>query len=75
VKAAGYRLGNMDITVVLQQPKLSVHKREIVGNLVSLLGCDAGQVNVKGKTHEHVDAIGEGRAIACHVVVLLLKTV
>jgi 2-C-methyl-D-erythritol 2,4-cyclodiphosphate synthase len=69
--AAGYAVGNLDATVILQRPKLSPHKANIRANLASLLGCEAAQVNIKGKTHEKVDAIGEGRAIACHVVVLL----
>ena len=41
-------------------------------NLCHLLDADASQVNLKGKTHEQVDALGENRAIACHVVVLLV---
>jgi len=68
---AGYAVGNIDITVILQTPKLSPHKAAIKTNLARLLGCDIDQVNLKGKTHEHVDALGENRAIACHVVVLL----
>jgi len=73
VGEAGYRIGNLDATVILQRPKLAPHKAAIRSNLADLLGCGADQVNVKGKTHENVDAIGEGRAIACHVVVLLNK--
>jgi len=69
---AGYRLGNMDITIILQSPKLSPHKQAMRETLVKLLECDLSQVNIKGKTHEKVDALGENRAIACHVVVLLL---
>ena len=71
MKATGYAVGNLDITVILQRPKLSPHKTAVRNNLASLLGCDLSQVNVKGKTHEKVDALGENRAIACHVVVLL----
>lgn len=68
---AGYMLGNLDITIILQRPKLSPHKAAMKANLVALLGCDAAQINLKGKTHEHVDALGENRAIACHAVVML----
>lgn len=70
--AEGYRIGNLDCTVILQRPKLGPHKAVIKANLASLLGCDVSQVNVKAKTHEEVDALGEGRAIACHAVVLLV---
>jgi len=71
MRDAGYALGNLDITIILQRPKLSPHKAAMKANLVSWLGCDDGQVNLKGKTHEQVDALGENRAIACHVLVLL----
>ncbi len=70
---AGYAIGNLDVTVILQRPKLSGHKSDIRQNLAALLNCDLSQVNIKGKTHEKVDAVGEGLAIACHVVVLLQK--
>ena len=71
MQAAGVAIGNLDITVILQRPKLSPHKAQIKANLARLLGCSEARVNIKGKTHEHVDALGENRAIACHVVVLL----
>jgi 2-C-methyl-D-erythritol 2,4-cyclodiphosphate synthase len=73
MRAAGYAIVNLDVTVILQRPRLSPHKAEILANIARLLGCELSQVNLKGKTHEKVDAIGEGRAIACHVVVLLVK--
>ncbi len=71
MRDAGYIIGNLDITVILERPKLSPHKATIKANLADLLGCDVSQVNLKGKTHERVDALGENKAIACHVVVLL----
>ncbi|MCC7146004.1 MAG: 2-C-methyl-D-erythritol 2,4-cyclodiphosphate synthase [Phycisphaeraceae bacterium] len=73
MRAAGYVVGNLDVTVILQKPKLSPHKAAMKENLARLLGCALAQVNLKGKTHEKVDALGENRAIACHVVVLLGK--
>ena len=69
----GYQIGNIDITVILQRPKLSSHKQAMKENLAELLRCDISCVNIKGKTHERVDSIGEGRAIACHVVTLLSR--
>lgn len=71
MREAGYAVGNLDITVVCEQPKLSPHKKQMIANIARLLGCDSSQVNLKGKTHEQVDAIGEGRAIEVHAVVLL----
>ncbi|MBL4700226.1 MAG: 2-C-methyl-D-erythritol 2,4-cyclodiphosphate synthase [Phycisphaeraceae bacterium] len=73
MQQAGYSIGNMDITVILQRPKLSPHKLAMREKIAALLQCEISQVNLKGKTHEKVDAIGEGRAIACHVVTMLVK--
>jgi len=67
----GYEVGNLDITVILQTPKLSPHKAAMKAQLADLLHCEASRINLKGKTHEHVDALGENRAIACHAVILL----
>lgn len=72
--AAGYQVGNIDVTVILQAPKLSPHKAAMRRNLANLLRCDVSQVNLKGKTHEHVDAVGENRAIESHVVILLSRS-
>lgn len=67
----GWRVANVDCTVILERPKLSPVKEKIRANLARLLGVKVGAVNVKGKTHEKVDAVGEGRAVEVHVVVLL----
>lgn len=71
MRDAGYAVGNLDVTVILQRPKMAPHKAAVRRNLAELLGCDPSRVNVKAKTHEQVDAVGEGRAIACHGVVAL----
>ena len=68
----GYVIGNVDVTLILQRPKIGPHKDAIRKNLAFLLGCDVSQVNLKGKTHEKVDSLGENRSIACHVVTLLV---
>jgi 2-C-methyl-D-erythritol 2,4-cyclodiphosphate synthase len=72
VKAAGWEVGNLDATVVLERPKLSPVKGKIRANLARLLGVGEERVNIKGKTHEGVDALGEGRAVEAHVVVVLV---
>lgn len=84
--AAGWRVGNLDVTVILERPRLSTVKETIRSNLARVLreeGSKDGQledlevhrsaVNVKGKTHERVDAVGEGRAVEVHAVVLLVR--
>ncbi|KAK2664148.1 hypothetical protein Ddye_002722 [Dipteronia dyeriana] len=70
---AGYEIGNLDATLILQRPKLSPHKEAIKANLSELLGTDSSVLNLKAKTHEKVDSLGENRSIAAHTVVLLMK--
>lgn len=70
---AGHAIGNMDITVICEQPKINAHKDKLLSNLSRVLECARSCINIKGKTHEKVDAVGEGRAIECHAVVLLVR--
>jgi 2-C-methyl-D-erythritol 2,4-cyclodiphosphate synthase len=73
VAAAGYTVANLDATVILERPKLSPHKDALRANIARLLGLPLDRINVKGKTHEKVDAVGEGRAVEVHAVVLLTR--
>ena len=69
--AAGYTIANLDATVILETPKLGPRKEELRRNIARILNIDISQVNVKGKTHENVDAVGERRALEVHAVILL----
>ncbi len=71
MREAGWDIANIDCTVICEQPKIGSYKSEIATNIARLIGCPVTLVNLKGKTHERVDAIGEGRAIEVHVVALL----
>jgi 2-C-methyl-D-erythritol 2,4-cyclodiphosphate synthase len=71
VGAAGYRPSNLDATVICERPKFGPHKMALREALAGLLGLPVARVNVKAKTHEKVDAVGEGRAVEVHAVVLL----
>ena len=73
MKEAGYELGNIDCTLIAQRPKISPHKEKIKKNVAKLLDVHESVVNVKAKTHEKVDSLGENRSIACHTVVMLIK--
>lgn len=73
MKERGYTLGNIDCTIIAQRPKLSPHKETIRSNLCQLLQAHPSVVNIKAKTHEKVDSLGENRSIACEAVVLLIK--
>ena len=71
--AAGWTIGNMDMTVICERPKLGGRKQEVLASLSHILGVPAEDLNLKGKTHERVDAVGEGRAVEAHVTVLLTR--
>jgi 2-C-methyl-D-erythritol 2,4-cyclodiphosphate synthase len=71
VRAAGYSIGNVDVTVLAERPKLKAFKRQMVDALAAMLRVKREQVNVKAGTNEGVDAVGRGEAIAAHAVVLL----
>ena len=62
---------NVDVSVLLEQPKLLPHIAAIRANLSQTLGVQIDAVSVKGKSNEKVDAVGRGEAIASHAVVLL----
>ncbi len=67
-----YAIANIDITVICETPKLGPHKKQVIQNVASHLNCHPTQINLKGKTHEKVDAVGEGRAVEVHAVALLV---
>ncbi|HZW05626.1 MAG TPA: 2-C-methyl-D-erythritol 2,4-cyclodiphosphate synthase [Phycisphaerales bacterium] len=69
---AGWVVGNLDCTVICERPKIGPVKAQIRQNLARVLGVPLDRVNVKGKTHERVDAVGEGRAIEAHAVVVMV---
>ena len=75
VNQQGYQIGNIDVTLILERPKVAKFKPAMKANIVKLLGTTDGRVNIKARTHEQVDSVGELRSLSCHVVVTLEKKV
>lgn len=75
VRAAGFCLGNADITLVAQEPKIGPRRQALRENVARLLGTEVSRVSVKAKTTEGLGDIGAGNAIACHAVVLLEEVI
>ncbi|WP_116474310.1 2-C-methyl-D-erythritol 2,4-cyclodiphosphate synthase [Zobellella maritima] len=73
VKQRGYRLGNADISVLAQAPKLAPFIDDMVANIAADLDADAAQVNVKATTTETLGFVGRKEGIAAEAVVLLVK--
>lgn len=70
--AAGYRVGNLDATVIAQKPKLAPHIPGMVENIAADLQVDLCQVNIKAKTNEKLGYLGREEGIAAEAVVLIL---
>jgi 2-C-methyl-D-erythritol 2,4-cyclodiphosphate synthase len=71
VAGRGFRVMNVDITVILERPKIAPYLDEIRNQLAAAIAIPVDRINVKGKTNEGVDAVGRGEAIAAHAVALL----
>ena len=73
LRADGYRVANVDVTIVLERPKIAPYLAAIRAGLAGALGIPVDCVSVKGKTNEGVDAVGRGEAIAAHAAALITR--
>jgi len=73
VATAGWRTGNLDVTIIAQAPRLAPHIPAMVQNIAADLGVETGAVNVKATTTERLGFTGRGEGIACEAVCLLLE--
>ncbi len=71
LRNAGYRVGNIDVTILAQKPKLKPYIPRMAENIAARLGINAGQVNVKATTEEGLGFTGAMEGMACHCVCLL----
>jgi 2-C-methyl-D-erythritol 2,4-cyclodiphosphate synthase len=69
----GYRLGNVDSTIIAQRPKMAAHIPQMAEIIAAALGADIDQVNVKATTTEQLGFTGRGEGIAAQSVVCLVK--
>ena len=69
--AAGYRVGNVDVTMIAQKPKLKPYIPQMMENIASDLRVDVSQVNVKATTEERLGFTGSMEGMSCHAVCLL----
>ena len=71
ISAAGYRVSNVDVTMIAQRPKLKEHIPVMMENIAAALGIGADRVNVKATTEEKLGFTGTGEGMSCHAVCLL----
>lgn len=73
VQARGWRVANVDCTIMAERPKIAPHAEAMVRCIAGLLQVEPGAVNVKGKTSEKLGFVGRGEAIAASAVALLVQ--
>ena len=71
VREAGYRVSNIDVTMIAQKPKLKDHIPQMVCNIANAVGIAPDRVNVKATTEEKLGFTGTGEGMSCHAVCLL----
>ena len=71
VRTQGYRVSNIDVTMIAQRPKLMNHIPQMVANIAFAVGVSEDRVNVKATTEEKLGFTGSGEGMACHAVCLL----
>ena len=71
VEEKGYRISNIDVTMIAQRPKLRPYIPQMEMNIAVMLGIDGDRVNIKATTEEHLGFTGDGSGMACHAVCLL----
>ncbi|MBB5191223.1 2-C-methyl-D-erythritol 2,4-cyclodiphosphate synthase [Silvimonas terrae] len=72
VGEAGWQVGNVDASILIQQPKMAPHIPAMVVNIAADLGVTPGQVNVKAKTYEKLGPVGASESVEAQAVCLLL---
>ena len=75
VRASGWSIGNVDVTVITQQPKIGAHRTQMRATLAMALGVAEHDVFVKGKTNEGLGWIGRGEGLAVIAVANLVRAV
>ena len=70
---SGYKINNLDVIVIAQEPTLSSFKKQMKEKICALLGIEQDVLNIKAKTNEGCDALGRSEAIACYATVSLIK--
>lgn len=71
IEKRGFRVGNIDVAVICEQPKIGPYSAEMRKNLARVLHVDTDRVSVKGKTNERMGWTGSGEGLAVHAVALL----
>jgi 2-C-methyl-D-erythritol 2,4-cyclodiphosphate synthase len=73
VRSLGWLVGNADVTVITEAPRIGPHRDAMCAALAGALGTDPGRISIKGKSNEQMGSIGSGEGLACMAVVALVR--
>ncbi len=73
IKSRGYKVGNIDSVIHIQEPKMNPHIEEMINTLANIMSINNDQISIKAKTGEKVGIIGRGEVISVDVIALLEK--
>lgn len=73
IAAAGYAVGNVDVTMIAQKPKLKDYIPQMERNIANILGIKETAINIKATTEERLGFTGDGSGMSCHAVCLLVE--
>jgi len=73
IKSKGYFINNMDINIITQTPRIKNYKNGMINNISKICEISKDQINIKGKTTEKLGVIGKEKAIACEVIISVIK--
>jgi 2-C-methyl-D-erythritol 2,4-cyclodiphosphate synthase len=71
--ALGWKVGNVDLVLIGERPKIMAHVPAIRASVAGILGVEPAQVGIKATTNEGMDALGEGKGLAVHAICLLYR--
>lgn len=71
LRKGGFRVGNIDVTMIAQKPKLKDYIPQMTRNIAAALGIEESRVSVKATTEEHLGFTGTGEGMSCHAVCLI----
>jgi 2-C-methyl-D-erythritol 2,4-cyclodiphosphate synthase len=73
VEREGWRVGQLDVVVITETPKIAPHRQAMRERIAAAVGCDARDVSIKGKTNEGMGFIGRGEGLACLATATLVR--
>ena len=73
IKSKGCFINNMDLNIITQTPKIKKYKNKMIDNIAKFCEINKSQINIKGKTTEKLGVIGKEKAIACEVIISIIK--